>query len=58
MTGDGDKCQACQNVKINCKCEATSSKPFIQSSKIKPPDLFVAKEDLSQMKESWKDYVL
>ena len=52
MTGDGDKCQACQNVKINCKCEATSSKPFIQSSKIKPPDLFVAKEDLSQMKES------
>ena len=54
MTGDGDKCQACQNVKINCKCEATSSKPFIQSSTIKPPDLFVAKEDLSQYERKLK----
>ena len=45
MTGD-NKCETCQNDKINCKCEATSSKPFNQLS-IKPPDLFIIKEEES-----------
>ena len=53
MTGDGDKCQTCQNDQINCKCETNSSKPFIHSS-IKPPDLFVVKEDLSQYERKLK----
>ena len=48
----GDKCQTCQLEKINCKCESTT-KPIIQSS-IKPPDLFVVKEDLPQYERKLK----
>ena len=40
------RCGTCQNDKVNCKCESIS-RPIIQSS-IKPPDLFVVKEDLNQ----------
>ena len=46
------KCGTCQNDKVNCKCESIS-RPIIQSS-IKPPDLFVVKEDLNQYERKLK----
>ena len=48
-------CETCNQDKTNCKCEnnATSSKPFIQPS-IKPPDLFVDKNDLAQYERKLK----
>ena len=46
------KCGTCQNDKVNCKCESIS-RPIIQSS-IKPPDLFIVKEDLSQYERKLK----
>merc|ERR1711923_139162 len=43
----GEKCETCQQEKVNCKCESNPSKPLLQSS-IKPPDLFISKDDLPQ----------
>ena len=53
----GDKCETCQQEKVNCKCESNQdnpSKPFLQSSSIKPPDLFISKDDLPQYERKLK----
>ena len=47
MNGD-EKCETCQNAKTRCSCSSssTTTAKAIQSS-MKPPDLFVVKEDLN-----------
>ena len=52
----GDNCQTCQQEKVNCQCESNqdnSSKSFSLSS-IKPPDLFLSKDDLPQYERKLK----
>ena len=44
----GDKCDSCQLDKNQCKCQSKSNVGPVLQTSIKPPDLFVDKQDLSQ----------